>query len=249
MLVLATLGAAERRRQIGRRKEKTEAQPEPEPVPVTTGRATVVDVSAPLADLAAGRAWLAGAGEPELAADLAVLNRALHAFRLVTADPYLRPVSRGQMLAARVGFGAGERVADGLWTEAHELVVPSGRRRRGTVLQPQARFAAVLGGREQALVCEELVLRARLDVNDERHREAALQLLVALDAALAELAVDPTAAMLTERLAELRAQRDAVATAAQAALAGRLSTDHLETVTFTLGRIEAALRARVAANA
>ena len=115
VLVIATLGASERRRGFGRRR-KHEAQPEPEPTPVTTGRATIIDVGEPLATVELARAWLARAGEGELAGDLAILNRALHAYRVVTADPYLRPVSREQALVARVGFGAGERVADGLWS-------------------------------------------------------------------------------------------------------------------------------------
>ena len=62
------------------------------------------------------------------------------------------------------------------------------------MLRPQARLAAVLNGRERPLACEELTLRARLDLDHGREREAALQVLVALDAALAELAADPQAA-------------------------------------------------------
>jgi hypothetical protein len=73
--------------------------------------------------------------------------------------------------------------------------------------------------------------------------------MVALDAALAELPRDATAAALQDRLAELRAQRDPVAVAAQAALAGALAADEREAVEFTLGRIEAALRARAVAQA
>ena len=46
-----------------------------------------------------------------LAVDLAVLNRALHAFRLATADPYINAVGRRQALVARVGYGAGEEGA------------------------------------------------------------------------------------------------------------------------------------------
>jgi hypothetical protein len=72
---------------------------------------------------------------------------------------------------------------------------------------------------------------------------------VALDAALAELAGDPTAARLGERLQELRGQREAAGAAAQAALAGPLSPEQRQAVEFTLGRIEAALRARAVANA
>ena len=125
----------------------------------------------------------------------------------------------------------------------------SGRERRSKVLHPQARLAAVMNGRERPLACEELTLRARLDLDHGRERESALQLLVALDAALAELPADPVAALLAERIDELRAQRDAVTAAAQTALAGGLSEAQRETVAFALGRIEAALRARAVANA
>ncbi len=218
VLVFATLGAAQRRRLAGRRRAR-DAEPEPQPVAVATGRATVIDVGEPL-DEARGRAWLSAAGEDELRAGLAVLNRALHAFRVVTADPYLQPVRRSQAIVARVGFGAGEEVADGLWSEAKELTMTEGRRRRSRILAPQAQLAAVLGARRLTLACEELALRARLDLDHGRPREAALQLTVALDAALAELAADAHARDLAERLTELRAQREPVAAAAQAALSG-----------------------------
>ncbi len=231
------------------RKKKIKVQPEPEPVLVPTGRATVVSVGERFADERQATAWLSAAGEAELAVDVAVLNRALHAFRLAIADPYLGPVARHQALVARIGFGAGEQVADGQWTEARELIAGSARRRRAKLLQPQARLAAVLSGRERALVCQELALRARLDLEHGRDREAALQVLVALDAAIAELARDPTGSELGDRLDELRAQRDPVADAAQTALTGSPSPEDREVVASTLGRIEAALRARAAANA
>jgi hypothetical protein len=247
VLVLATLGAPERRHLRAIRK-KHDAQPEPEPVPVATGRATIIDVAGEFESTRDAEAWLARAGEEQLTTGLAVLNRALHAFRLVTADPYQNVVSLRQALVARIGYGAGEQVADGLWTQARELVFAPGRRRRATVLAPQARLAAVLNGRDRALACEELALRARLDLDHGRDREAALQVLIALDAALAELAGDDAAAALGERLAELRRQRDPVAVAAQSALAGPLPADQLEAVEFTLGRIEAALRARAVAR-
>jgi hypothetical protein len=156
-------------------------------------------------------------------------------------------VSREQALVARVGFGAGEQVADGQWASARELSSTPPRRRRAKALHPHARLAAILSGRLQALVCEELTLRARLDLDQQRHREAALQLLIALDTGLAELPGDPAGAGLQGRVAELRGQREAVTGAAQAALAGPPSPAELEVVAFTLGRLEAALRARAAA--
>jgi hypothetical protein len=249
VIVFATLGAPERRRLAAMRRAARDAAPEPPPEPVSTGRATVIDVGEPFGDAEGARIWLGAAGEDELAAGLRVLNRALHAFRLVTADPYLHTVGRGQALTARVGYGAGDQVADGLWTGARELVLSSGRSRRARVLHPQARLAAVLGARELSLACEELALRARDDLDHDRDREAALQLLVALDAAVAELSRDPTAASLRDRLTELRGQREPAAAAAQAALGGPLSETERETVAFTLGRIEAALRARAVENA
>jgi hypothetical protein len=206
-------------------------------------------VGEPFADERQAAAWLATAGEAELAADVAVLNRALHAYRLAVADPYLSPVGRHQALVARIGYGVGEQVAAGRWTEARELIAPSPRRRRVKMLQPQARLAGVLGGREDALACQELTLRARLDLDHARDREAALQVLVALDAAIAELSRDPAAPVLGDRLDQLRAQRDRIADVAQAALLGGLAPGDREAVELALGRIEAALRARAAANA
>ncbi len=246
VLVFATLGAPERRHRAGRRRQR-DAEPEPAPTAVATGRATVIDVGTPLHE-AQARAWLAGAGEDALEAGLAVLNRALHCFRVITADPYLQPIGRRQAIVARIGFGAGEEVAEGRWTAAKELAVPEGRRRRSRILAPQARLAALLGSREAVLACEELTLRARSDIEQGRPREAALQLLVALDAALAELAVDPHAAELAGRLDALRHQREPVAAAAQAALSGPLTPADVSAVVLALERVEAALRARAAAR-
>lgn len=246
--MLATLGAPERRTLLGRRAQKRRTDPEPEPIPVTTARATVIDVGSPFGGEPDARGWLANADEDDLLVDLGVLNRMLYAFRLVSADPYVGPVGRHHVLVARIGYGNGEEVADGLWTEARELIEPERRQRRRAILHPQARLAALLGNREQPLASEELALRARLDLDSGRYREAALQLLVTLDAAIAELAVDPRVAVLEDRVAELREQRDPVAATAQNALAGPLEQQDLETVVFVLGRIEAALRARALAS-
>jgi hypothetical protein len=245
VIVFATLGAPERRRLAARRRSQPAAA-SPEPMPVSTGRATVIDVGAPLDGPEAGRAWLEDAGEPDLQAGLGILNQALHGFRVVTADPYLNPVGRHQALVARLGYGDGDQVADGLWTDAREIPAQERRQRRRRVLEPQSRLAAVLGARAPVLACEELVLRARLDLDHGRDREAALQLLVALDAALAELPADPAASALAVRLSELHAQRQPVTAAAQAALDGTLGPGEQQTVSLTVERLEAVLRARAA---
>ena len=166
----------------------------------------------------------------------------------MTADPYLNTVSAGQALVARIGFGAGEQVADGLWTDARELLDRQPRLRRLKVLQPQARLAAVLERTRAAARLRGAHAARPARPRHGREREAALQLHVALDAALAELPSDPTAAVLGERLSELRGLREPVGEAAQAALAGPLGAEQREAVEFALGRIEAALRARAVAN-
>jgi hypothetical protein len=209
----------------------------------------VVAVGDPLPDLDRAAAWLKSAGEAELADGLAVLNRALHAHRIATADPRRHGVGRSDALVARLGYGAGEEVADGKWTDARELIDPAPRRRRTRIPAAQARLAALLTARQRPLACEELALRARLDVDEGREPAAVLQVLIALDAALAELPEDPAAGALQDRLAELRGLRDSVAGAAQAALGGSFGPAEREATAFALGRIEAALRARAAALA
>ncbi len=216
---------------------------------MSTGKATIIETGAPLPDRMAAESWIRGAGEEDLEAGLRVLNLALRAHRLLSADPDVRSVGRSNLLVARIGFGVGEQVAEGLWSEARELRASAERRSRIKVLEPQARLAAVLGAKERILVCEELLLRARLDLEEGHEREAALGLLVALDAALAELANERSGAVLGERLEELRAQRDPVAATAQAALAGPLGAEGKEVVGFVTGRIEAVLRARAVARA
>jgi len=201
---------------------------------VETTRATIVEVGDPLADPEHAAAWLNGAGEPDLAGGLAVLNRVLHAHRVATADPRAHGVGRSDALVARIGYGAGEEVADGKWTDARELLDPGPRRRRSRIPAAQARLAALLTGRERALACEELTLRARLDLDEGRDREASLQVRIAFDAALAELPADPAAAALAERIEELRA------------LSATLQAADRDELSSALGRLEAALRARAA---
>ncbi|MHB8690957.1 MAG: hypothetical protein ACYDHH_06890 [Solirubrobacteraceae bacterium] len=246
VIVFATFGAPERRR-LQRKRRQAETEPEPVPVPVT--RATVVEVGQPFASDAAAGTWLRGAGDDDLDAGLFVLNRAIHVYRLVTADPSVGPVGRHGALVARIGYGAGEQVADGQWTEAIELVEKTGRQSRAKVLMPQAHLAAVLTGRDQRLACEELTLRARLDFDSHRFREAALQVMIALDAAIAEITADSTGPRLAKRLDELGAMRDGIADAGQQALAGPIDDEARENVDQVLRRVESILRARAVLNA
>jgi hypothetical protein len=241
VLVVTTLGAPERRWLRGRRPRAAS----PAPAPVTTTRATLVAAEPFDGDGPAAR-WLRAAGEADAGAAVTVLNRVLHLYRAATADPHVREVRRDQAVVVRLGFGDGERVADGRWVQAIELPAVHARTRRDAALRPQERLAALLGGRDAALACEELVLRARQDVDAGRRREAALQLDAALTAALAELEPWSARADLAERLAELRELHTLVRAAAQASLQGGVDDDADAAVRGALERLEAALRARTA---
>jgi hypothetical protein len=249
VIVLASLDAPRRGAALRGRARSRPVEPEPGPTPVASGRATVISVRDPFGDEAAAHTWLDGAGEADLAQGLDVLSRLLHAHRIATADPWLASPPRERLIAGRVGFGAGEQVADGRWTAARELTEPAparGVRRRRALGGSEARLASLLAGAERPLAAEELTLRARLDLDQDRPREAALQLLVALDAGIAELAADDPSPRLAQRIATLRERRSSTAAAAQAALTGSPSAGAREAVTETVGMLEAALRARLA---
>jgi hypothetical protein len=213
---------------------------------VRTTRATLI-AARPFAAPGDAERWLQGVdGEDEAAIAIAALNSLLHLHRTATADAAVREVTRRQVIVARVGIGAGDQVADGRWARAVELTPPPAPPRRSAALRPDERLAAMLSGRDAALACEELAIRARADVTAGRHREAALQLQVALAAALRELTPWAPRGDLQDRIAELRRLQPAADAAAAVALEGGLDDAATADVERVLGRLEAALRARSA---
>jgi len=240
----------------------------PEPAPVPTARVTVID-PVPLAAEHQARAWLADLdSDRDVGAAAAVINRVLHLHRIAAANPYAHEVSPSQALVIRAGWGEGEQVADGRWLQARELpwtphARRAGRRRlggdRSGALRPLERLAALLGGRSASFLCEELALRARLDLDQGRLAHAALELDRAYAAAVPELRSEGRQD-LAIRIAELEHLGDGVAAQARAALPQqpgdaapgsgeepRPQPDE-ETIRHALQRLEAALRARTAAG-
>lgn len=240
-----------------RARRPRETTPDPSPVPTT--RATIVDPVSVSAERQA-QAWLKGLdAERETRAATAVLNRVLYAHRIATADPHTHEVDPAQALVIRAGWGAGEQLADGRWGHALELPwAPTKRaQRRAAALRPQERLAELLGARTRELLCEELALRARLDLDQGRFAHAAIELDAALGAALGELGAEASPA-LAPRLDELRALHPGVSAVAQAALPSATSATGAgdppepdrepgeDAVRHALERLEAALRARTA---
>jgi hypothetical protein len=234
---------------------------EPEQAPVTTTRVTVIDPIALSAENQA-RAWLAELDrEREVAAAVAVVNHVIHSHRIAAADPYVHEVSPAQALVIRAGWGEGEQVADGRWLHARGLPWQSDHRAprgssatrrspgrdRSWALRPQERLAALLGARGAALVCEELALRARQDLDHGRLTHATLELERAFALALVELHGERRQD-LAIRIAELEQLRPGVQAQAQLALARDGQTPDEQLVANALARLEAALRARTAAG-
>jgi hypothetical protein len=196
----------------------------------------------------AARAWLAEirdddeAIRAELGEALEFVNLAIAAQRVSSLDPHLPDVSPERALVVRIGFGTGDEVADGRFTEAID-VPRATRRRRLESLRPQERIAAVLGGRELLRPATELLLRARADLDAGRLREAALQLRVGLEALLAEPR-DATPAAEAKDLEVLDERRAATGEAAGEALGGDLSEARAAEVAESLRLCERVLRRR-----
>ncbi len=244
VLVVQTLGSPVRpsRRRRLRRVEPTNEPPE---VPIT--RITVVDPRPSTSRDAAGElgrlAGDADAAEARVAEGLKTANALLRARRVAAADPYGRETSREGALAVRLGYGSGEGLAAGSLEEVVQVPHPDRQRRRAEALRPQERMAAILGGRQSVDACETLLLRARADLDQGLPREAALQLRIGLDALLAELP-GRAGPEQEDDLAGLSARREAVHRAADQAVRGPLSAEHVSEVAQTLGVCERVLRRR-----
>jgi hypothetical protein len=252
VLVLLRIGAPQAPGRRRRRGRDIEAGTEPQALALT--RVTAIRAFAPFEDPGEAARWLDEALEAEdtvevlVAEGLALLNQALHAQAVATANPN----SQAELDAERaervlIGFGSGEEVADSQFTTARKIDTEtraSRRRRREEELRPQERVAAILRGREQLDACETLLLRARADLNANRHREAALQLRVGLEALLVELKDalrDPDHEKDMGTLSERKSEAGA---AANAALQGDLTPEQRTQVEELLQLSERVLRRR-----
>jgi hypothetical protein len=229
----------------------------PEPATVPTARATIVDPVSVSAEHQA-QAWLDDLdAERDVRAAVAVLNRLLHSHRIATADPYIHELSPAQAIVIRAGWGEGEQIAYGRWLHARELPPISSqrgpaRRRRlikdhTAALRPEERLAELLSTRGVPLLCEDLTLRARLDLDQGRLALAAIELERAIAAALPELRAEGRQD-LALRIAEVEQLRSAVNVQARAAMPDGTGAADEEVVRHALERLEALLRARTAAG-
>jgi hypothetical protein len=186
-----------------------------------------------LPDVAAAEAALAGwqddiGSAQALALEaLAVVNRAVRAYRAAAADPYLVEVTASDPRTIRIGYGTAE-VSNGIWEQA--LMLPRAPARRvpwGERLRPVGTVADVLAGRDEILDGEDVLLRAVLDLEQGRPAIAARQLELAIDvlSAAPGAPVDRFAALAAE-LAEVRRRLgDDTAAAVTTEQLTRIATD------------------------
>lgn len=212
-----------------------------------TSRVTLVAAEAFSSPDQAG-AWLAALKgdralrEAAVATDNRILNDVLHAHRLAASDTFTHEVAARHALVVRLGYGSGDEVAAGRLGAALELPAAEERSGARRAYSSDERIVAMLGGRDQPLVAEDLILRARADIAAGRPREAALQCRIALEALVAE------ASRLAERSAasDLEEHRATVAEAANAALRGPLPQPLEDGIAKAVAQMELLLRRRPA---
>jgi hypothetical protein len=232
VLVVETLGVPPPVRRRRRRTKAAEPSRDPDPLPLT--RVTAVRAHEPFDSEEVAGEWLEEVAASEertdaaIAAAVGLLNRALHAQAVASADPHGAELGLERATAVRIGHGSGKEVAAGRFTAAREVDPEPGgsrRRQREEELRPQERLAAVLGERERLDACETLILRGRADLDAGRRREAALQLRVGLEALLVELDAALADPGHEEDMNQLQTRRGEAGEAANAALRGDLPLD------------------------
>ncbi len=247
VLVIDAFGAPAPSRRRLRRAKARDADPEAgTTVPMT--RFTIIQAQAVEGD---PDAWLDKLHGDEANRDAAVaralgcVTRALAARRVSVADVGISDPARDAVLAVRLGYGNGDELVDGRYERAVDLPREAGSKTRTEALRPHERTAAIIGGREVPLACEELLLRARSDMDGTRGREAALQLRVGLEALLAERDAFK-APRQGDDLAFLETRRKITGEAANEALSGALSAERTAEVEETLKICERVLRRQAA---
>jgi hypothetical protein len=144
----------------------------------------------------------------------------------------------------RVGYGSGKLAFEGAWDRAVEVPRPQAPKvKREVRLLREQGLAAVLSGAASTLEAEELVLRAVLDVEQGRHRAAALGLCAGFELLRGELAAEPLAPAARRRLTEAEASADALAAVATRALRGSLAVEDQAGLRELLERVGAVIDA------
>jgi hypothetical protein len=195
LLDVAAAPAVTRRRARAARGAATQPAT-PEAAPVSLAVATHVKVAL-AGDGDEAVRWVQACREdPALqvtwvAAALELVNRAIRAHRASCGDPYFTELNATDPRVVRIGYGSAHEVSRGRWQTAF-VVEPRSAPKLGQAQRtaPSEVVAAALAGRPISLQADELVLRALLDLDQDRIACAALQLHAAARMLAAELGPD-----------------------------------------------------------
>lgn len=243
VLVVTVIGApaARPRSLFSRRAPEVASGQSPSEVPLAI--ATVVKATLPLDDSDQARTWLDGSmASPEDQEDwiedaLEILNRAVRAFRVAAGDPYVVDLTRIDARAIRVGYGNGRDVSEGHWRAAFLAHTPAPRVKRIERLKPAEVVAAALGDRTPILDSDELVLRAVLDLDQDRPRAAAFQTRAALELLPSELARHALSPALQARVTALSQHQAKIAEICRRGLSGTLQDADVTEISETVEEI------------
>lgn len=211
---------------------------------VPVSRVTVVDAD-PL-EVADPDRWLVE-HDADAAVDeaLAVIGRLVQLSAIAGGEVRSRPLRWSDLTRALLAYGSGYEGADGSWSSHRLVAVPADEphrvRRSGRGLGNEERLADLLSGRDPVLAAERLNLRVQHDLDAGHYREAALQLRIAVEAAIAELEPWREAPDVDAALTELRGARGAVAETATAAVRGGLTDEQVESVRAIAAMLQTAL--------
>jgi hypothetical protein len=193
-MVIESEGALPPARRKRRRPRKSNRSDSPTRVQITT--VTVIRAYQPFEDEDDAKAWLQRLGEDEftdglLNEALFTLDRARAADAAASGRPFAAPTEFAGILTARIGYGDGDRISEGRFTEAFDVDARGGvgsrRRERLSRTAPIARIAAIIGEKGRADSCEFLVPRVRADLDTGRIMTAALGIEMACRSTVAEL--------------------------------------------------------------
>ncbi len=192
--MLETEGALPPARRKRRRPKKSSRADGATHVSVTT--ATLIRAHEPLGDESGAAAWVARLDEDEftqvlLDEALDSIDRVLAAEAAATGRPFAESPALEQIVSAKIGYGDGDRLADGRFLDAFDIDARGGtaspRRERQGRSRPIARIAAILSGKDEANACEFLIPRVRADLDADRVYAAALAIETAARATLVEM--------------------------------------------------------------
>ncbi|MEX0992444.1 MAG: hypothetical protein WDZ37_00445 [Solirubrobacterales bacterium] len=236
VIAVKTLGARPRPMLGQRRRSRQAGEPGGDPDPVAITRITVI-AAEPFENEQAARSWLASTRSRDSAnayvtQGIELANRVVRAHRIAAWNPYEVEFSRERTYRIRIGFGPGDQLAEGLWSEARSVSGGSESRLRRSRIDPGSAVAEMLSGRRPAYVGDDLLLRARLDLDQGHVNQAAIQ----AHAAAAALAAEPRKG---DQEGDLQPEPDRLTELQRLALRGELdaqSAQELEEIVSALER-------------